>query len=108
MKAHPEQKTVAVEAPCLQAVMEGVSHDCVLQNLVGLRRVHDCHRARMVGAEVERSCWVLRSCWQQTVWMCLAERVVDFVAVLEVRSDLHYYDRSCLVQNDPEHEVLQA
>lgn len=30
------------------------------------------------------------------------------MAVLEVRSDFHHHDRSCLVLNDLEHEVKQG
>lgn len=33
-----------VEVPCLQVVVEGVSHDYVPQDSVGLRRVRGYHR----------------------------------------------------------------
>lgn len=42
--AHLEQKMAAVEAPCLKVEVEGVSHDCVPQNPVGLRRARGCPR----------------------------------------------------------------
>lgn len=38
------EKMAAVEAPCLKVEVEGVSHDCVPLNPVGLRRAHGCPR----------------------------------------------------------------